>query len=252
MEENLEDFGKEELPPMPIPAQEIPKVYGDERDTYNEKEFIKGRFNRPREVNVHAKQYWEKQGTRDPHHAINLNKEERAAEIFDLKKAGWSERELAKKFDLSPGTISKIIAKELDRVAKRTIAGAKQHKQLQLERLDFLLKSLHPNVAAGNYRAIEMYLKVEERRAKLLGLDEPEKKSVEINVEFSSDRELIELAMRNGLAIPTELKALVEDAPLPISDKESVDGEIIDVDSTRTSPDPEEGERKTEGEETQS
>ncbi len=50
---------------------------------------------------------------------------------------------------------------------------AEELRMLERERLDAMLQALWPKVEAGDVKAIEAALKVEERRAKLLGLDAP-------------------------------------------------------------------------------
>ena len=52
---------------------------------------------------------------------------------------------------------------------------ADELRTLELSRLDDMLKAIAPHVAAGNLTAIDRALKIQERRARLLGLDAPVK-----------------------------------------------------------------------------
>lgn len=63
--------------------------------------------------------------------------------------------------------------------------------QQELDRLDHYLVSLSPRVDRGEPRAIEVAIKVGERRAKLLGIDAPVR--AEITVEEAPSAEDLEL-----------------------------------------------------------
>jgi hypothetical protein len=64
---------------------------------------------------------------------------------------------------------------------KATLAEtAGEYRQVLLLRLDRLLRSLDKGIRRGSYRHVLAALKIEERRAKLLGLDAPEKHQLSI------------------------------------------------------------------------
>ncbi len=46
-------------------------------------------------------------------------------------------------------------------------------RKMELERLDVAMQAIFPMVTKGNLLAIDRYLKISERRSKLLGLDLP-------------------------------------------------------------------------------
>jgi len=48
-------------------------------------------------------------------------------------------------------------------------------RKLELERLDAAASAIYPSVKQGQYGAIDRWIKIMERRAKLLGLDAPQK-----------------------------------------------------------------------------
>lgn len=56
---------------------------------------------------------------------------------------------------------------------------ADELRQMQLARLDDMIKYLWSQVSKGNYNAVDRIIKIEERRARLLGLDAPTKTDVE-------------------------------------------------------------------------
>ena len=59
---------------------------------------------------------------------------------------------------------------------------------MESERLDALLAALWPAAMAGNCRAVDRCLSVMHRRAKLLGLDAPSRRAVEVITEEDVDR----------------------------------------------------------------
>ena len=89
--------------------------------------------------------------------------------------------------------------------------SAPQRKKLALYRLDMATKAIMPDLVAGHTNAIHTYLKIQEREAKLTGMEAPEKRetSVDINISWlSSDR----LAYKQS-----DLVGNVEDAVLTSS-----------------------------------
>ena len=64
-------------------------------------------------------------------------------------------------------------------------------RQMQLTRLDEMIKYLWSQVSKGNYNAVDRIIKIEERRAKLLGLDAPTKTDVTSGGEKITWKEFI-------------------------------------------------------------
>ena len=100
---------------------------------------------------------------------------ERQIQALDLRKEGWTYRQIAKHLDISVGLAFKYIQDELDSLAQLKTESADSVRLLELERVDMLMKGLAPMALVGNIGAVTAYLKCMERRAKLLGLDAPTK-----------------------------------------------------------------------------
>lgn len=66
-----------------------------------------------------------------------------------------------------------LVTEELADAAKERSALASQALNADLERIDFILRSLAPKVARGDDKAASAYLRALTRRAALLGLDAP-------------------------------------------------------------------------------
>ena len=103
---------------------------------------------------------------------------QRQLQALDLRKAGFTFREIADKLDMSLGQAHKYVHDELKNLAAQALDSADELRQMELERLDMLIKGLEPMAAVGKPDAVSAYLRVMERRAKLLGLDAPVRQEV--------------------------------------------------------------------------
>lgn len=66
---------------------------------------------------------------------------------------------------------AKAVYRALENVQEELRETTLQYVQLQLERLDRMLLAVWPAASRGSYGAVDRVLRIEERRAKLLGLD---------------------------------------------------------------------------------
>ena len=106
--------------------------------------------------------------------AINAN--ERQLKALTLRKAGAGYQAIADALGYKDHTGAWRAVKS---ALKRTLQEpADELRTLELARLDDMLKAIAPHVAAGNLTAIDRALKIQERRAHLLGLDAPTKQDV--------------------------------------------------------------------------
>lgn len=86
------------------------------------------------------------------------------------EKVGYANAEVAKK------TYDRVIQRHL-------IVDTEQAVRVQIARLDRMLQRLEKRMAAGDLGAFDRAIKIEERRAKLLGLDAAEKREYEHRVD---------------------------------------------------------------------
>jgi hypothetical protein len=89
---------------------------------------------------------------------------------------------------LSVGTVHNRIQAE---IKERVEPLAEEVRKMQVDRLDEWLMHLNRQVREGRQvaRSIEVALRVEERRAKLLGIDAPERTTSEVTYAPSNDLE---------------------------------------------------------------
>lgn len=118
---------------------------------------------------------------------------QKQAQALTLRKAGVSVTAIAETLGWNS---HQAASKAISAALKRTIQEpADELRTLELARLDDMLKAIAPHVAAGNLTAIDRALKIQERRARLLGLDAPAKQDItsggekitKINVVWQDD-----------------------------------------------------------------
>ena len=98
---------------------------------------------------------------------------ERSKQALELRKGGASFPEIARALGYAaPAGAYQAVMSALRKVLKEP---AEEVRTLEVARLDAMLLALWAQVKQGNQGAIDKALKVEERRAKLLGLDAPNK-----------------------------------------------------------------------------
>lgn len=97
---------------------------------------------------------------------------------LELRTAGKGFAEIAKQLGYADasGPFHAVQA-----ALKATLAeAAAEYRQVLLLRLDRLLLAMDRGIRRGSYHHVLAALKIEERRAKLLGLDAPEKHNLRI------------------------------------------------------------------------
>jgi hypothetical protein len=107
-----------------------------------------------------------------------IGRSERANQALELRKAGKTFVEIGKKMGVSPQRAHALVTQELVRLNATRSEAAAEVCRLELERLDVLLAGLWGNAKAGDTCAVDRVLSIMARRAKLIGLDAPEKREL--------------------------------------------------------------------------
>jgi hypothetical protein len=95
-----------------------------------------------------------------------------------MRKAGANLQTIADELGISVPSVHNSIKRYIERINKYSEQEAVELRRLQLERLDTMLLGIWDKAQSGGLRAIDRVVKIETRRAKLLGLDEPEKRDI--------------------------------------------------------------------------
>lgn len=104
---------------------------------------------------------------------------ERRREVARLRLSGVrDQREVAARLDVSVGTINGDFKAINEQWAQETTMDVDAEKQIDLARIDALIVALWDKARDGDERAIAQVLNLMQHRAKLLGLNAPEKREL--------------------------------------------------------------------------
>lgn len=110
----------------------------------------------------------------------------------------------------------------IERLPKRE--DAEQQRELEMQRLDRLAVALEPRIAQHDVRAIEVAIKLLERRARLTGADQPVRQQLTvINDELASElvsewRKAVEQKKRQALDAGIDVGDIIEGEIVPETD----------------------------------
>ena len=104
----------------------------------------------------------------------DAKRRDRAAQVLDLRIAGYSYRAIAKQLEISERTAYLDVQGELGRLDALNQEKAERARELEARRLDEYTLKLAPGIDSGDPRAVLAAVRCLERRAKLLGLDAPQ------------------------------------------------------------------------------
>lgn len=93
---------------------------------------------------------------------------ERQIHALEMRKAGASYREIADALGISTQSVGVLVRGALALIENEHAADV---RKLERERLDVALRGIWPRVKEGNPRAVTSLIQIQERRAKLEGLD---------------------------------------------------------------------------------
>ena len=103
--------------------------------------------------------------------------DKKESEVYRLRVIGHTYEEIASKCGYASASGAWQAYKRA--TEEMIFESAEEVRQLELLRLDDMTAAIWPSALAGDLPSINVVLKIMDRRAKLLGLDKPEK--VEIN-----------------------------------------------------------------------
>lgn len=103
---------------------------------------------------------------------------------------GKSLRTIEKELGVPRATVARYRDKALESIAIPTVDAARKE---ELGRLDILVEAVWSLAETGDNTAIANYLKISERRAKLLGLDKPIEISQTVVEVTAAERELADM-----------------------------------------------------------
>lgn len=106
---------------------------------------------------------------------------ERRYQVWTLRTQGYTIRDISASLGISMPTVRDDIITIGKRLAGDLAETVEENRSLQISRLDALLKKYQPLAEGGSLSAAQMVLSIETRRSKLLALDVPETKKLEVS-----------------------------------------------------------------------
>lgn len=100
-------------------------------------------------------------------------------EALELRRAGLGYTAIAARLGLGKSQAHRLVVAALDEARAQVCANADDLRAEEVSRLDAMLTGLWPAARKGAVSAVDRVLRIQERRAKLLGLDAPERKRLE-------------------------------------------------------------------------
>lgn len=120
--------------------------------------------------------------------------EERRSIVADRLINGWTAPRIAKELGHHHSTIYEDIAAIRDQWAENQTHSYGEWVARELERLDYLESKIAHRIDTGDTNAIQIGLRIQERRAKYLALDSPTR----VVIEDALSAEIRELAEQVG------------------------------------------------------
>jgi len=135
----------------------------------------------------------------------------RGQQAIKLRQAGATLEDIARQLGFKGAAGAyKSVMRELGATAQDHSEGTEAVRQLELQRLDQMQFPLWPQVLAGDVQATTTALRIQERRASLLGLDAPKQIEARIRVDIISWNQ----ALRDFLEVYREYHSTAPEAPM--------------------------------------
>lgn len=110
-----------------------------------------------------------------PARALSL---QRQAQALELRRMGKGFAEIAAALGIGKSQAHRLVVAGMEDARQQIAASADDLRVEEVSRLDGMLAGLWPTARKGGVAAVDRVLKIMERRAKLLGLDAPERREL--------------------------------------------------------------------------
>lgn len=121
-----------------------------------------------------------------------VQREERRKIVAANLLAGLNYRDISSALNVSLGTISNDVKVLMGRWQKEQLEAIEENIRLDLRRIDVAINAIWEDVKAGDIRAIGALIQLQDRRAKLIGMDKLGASDVMVLVELEKWKETAE------------------------------------------------------------
>jgi hypothetical protein len=147
---------------------------------------------------------------------------ERRLMAFELRKQGFSYREIGATLGVSGKTAHGDVQQVLTELQALALSSAAEYVQIECERLDAAVQALAPLLDSGDPQIVNAWIKLSESRRKLLGLDAPTK-IAPVNADGTPYQAYTELRTVILTMLPMEQRLLLAEALDKVIDATTVD-----------------------------
>lgn len=164
--------------------------------------------------------------------AKDIEEVEKMKAALDMRKKGDTFEQIAAalRFHDASGA-SKFVKRALELTIQES---ADEVRKMELERYDIVLKGLLPKAEDGDARAAEVCIKLFERRAKIEGLDAPERKELAIEGDLRNVSMRIDATDPDARAALHQLLRSRPALPAAPSAEPVIDAEAVEIDVSNT------------------
>lgn len=120
----------------------------------------------------------------------------RRRRVMELRRAGLSIRKISDVLSeegwksASRSTVCDDLNAALKDLIAETLEETQAARAMELDRLDGMYSAIYAGISRGDMHAIDRALKISQRRAALLGLDQTSPQNINLNLNNLSDEEL--------------------------------------------------------------
>ena len=114
----------------------------------------------------------------------------RRIEALSLRLAGLTYEQIAERLDISPEGARDMVNRTLDRAENQIVD---EMRELEGARLDRAQAAIWTKVLEGDTKAVDTFLRISQRRARLYGLDSPTAINVSVGVRQEMEQALDDL-----------------------------------------------------------
>ena len=116
-------------------------------------------------------------------------------QAVELRTQGWTFQRIGDELGRPVSSVYQAVVKYLEETRAISREGAEEIRRLELDRLDRILATIGPQAEGGDLAAVDRVLRLQERRAHLLGLDAPKSSSVTVDARPDVVKALMGLAV---------------------------------------------------------
>jgi len=104
-----------------------------------------------------------------------LAKAENALKIWQMRRAGYTIREIAAQVGLSKSEVGRMVKEALDDYHVKNQDQVADYVALETGRIEVIMRAFMPKAQTGNASAADVVLKAHDRLARMHGMDAPSK-----------------------------------------------------------------------------